>query len=125
MSLDWTKIEAIEQGGERVKKDQMDEIIDNIKKVENNLQLGQLPVGSKYSWKSGYSKFTLEEVKLENIEELRKAVDNLEDNNYCRAHRQTHYKVHYESNLTSQRTNHYSSYQSSHHGTYCSHRTGN
>lgn len=97
MGYSWTNIIA---GATKIKGAHMQEIVDNIKDAETQLEL---TAPEKHTWSANMDPFNKIFIKHDEWQELRDAVDNLDDKNYCRAHDITHYND-YDNDL---------------HGTYC------
>lgn len=115
MAFTWIPITA---GTTKLEKAQITEVVSNIKTVENKLQLGTLSPGSKYTWTAGYDPFSLESVIVNTSSILREAVDNLHNNNYCKAHCPNHYVGYCGSNYPAQKNPHYTPNLTSHNSGY-------
>lgn len=115
MAFTWTPITA---GTTKLEKTQIAEVVNNIKTVENKLQLGTLSPGSKYTWTTGYDPFTLESVTASTSTVLRAAVDNLHNNNYCKAHCPIHHTGFCPTNYPTEKNQHYVTYQNSYDSGY-------
>lgn len=115
MAFTWTSITA---GTTKLEKAQITEVVNNIKTVENKLQLGTLAPGSKYTWTAGYYPFSLESVTTSTSSILREAVDNLHNNNYCKQHCPQHYVGHCGSNYPAEKSPHYIPNLTSHNSGY-------
>lgn len=110
MAFTWSTIEV----GTAMTKNQMNEVVQNIKAVETGLQLGTLKKsdgtnapGNEFSWSAGYDPFTLDSIALPTATVIRNAVNNLHDNNYCRAHDGTYLAGHNGTNYPTQKNPHY------------------
>lgn len=121
MAFTWIPITA---GTAKLEKAQITEVVNNIKTVENKLQLGTLSPGSKYTWTTGYDPFTLESVTTSTSTILRAAVDNLHNNNYCKAHCPNHYVGYCGSNYPAEKNPHYIPNLTSHNSSYKSSANG-
>ena len=117
MAFTWTSITARTT---KLEKAQIAEVVNNIRTVENKLQLGTLSPGSKYTWTAGYYPFTLESITSSTSTILRAAVDNLHNNNYCKAHCPTHHTNFCPTNYPAEKikhyVNHHNSYDSGYNG---------
>lgn len=110
MAFSWSTIEV----GTAMTKNQINEAVQNIKAVENKLQLGTLKKsdgtkapGNKFSWGTGYDPFTLDSIALPTATIIRNAVDNIQNNNYCRAHDGAYLAGHNGTNYPTQKNPHY------------------
>jgi len=86
MGFQWTELSP----GTRVTQEKYQELVDKVKSVENSLLLGSVSPGTKWSWDTGIDPFAKIYVVGEDLYEIRNAVDNLDDNNYCRGHKVNH-----------------------------------
>jgi len=106
MGFQWSELNT----GTKITTEKYQELIDNIKQLENDLQLDSIPPGSKWNWSEGEDPFAKTYIIGEDLFEIRDATDNLDDNNYCRGHK-SDYKATYDS------TKH-STYNPTHYATY-------
>lgn len=94
MGFSWT---TLTKNTTTLGKAQVKQVIDAVLSVETSLGIGSVghtgQKGTKYSWETGYNPFTLEIVDDVQIDEIRAAVDNLDENNYCRAFNATNYNA--------------------------------
>ena len=119
MGYSWTNIIA---GATKIKGSHMQEIVDNIKDAETQLEL---TAPEKHTWTANMDPFSKTFINSSEWFELRTATDNLDDKNYCRTHNATHYNG-YDNNLHGNyHGTHYPGYDSNLHSTYrSSHLTG-
>jgi len=105
MGYIWTNITA---GATRIKGQHLQEVVDNVKNAETQLEL---TAPEKHTWSAGMDSFNKIPILHDEWQELRDATDNLDDKNYCRTHDVTHY-VGYDADL-------HSTYCPTHYPDYC------
>ena len=92
------------------RKTQIQEVVDNVIIIENALELDGSEGHEKHVWSNDMNPFNRVLIQNDAITEIRTAVDNLKDKNYCRSHNSAFYTDHHGSYLTSYLSNYHSSY---------------
>ncbi len=94
MPLTWTSLTGDDS---RLKAAHMQEVVTNIHATEVLLELDGVGVDAPYIFESGMDPFDREvrnPLSVDDFEDLRDAVDYMDNQNYCRTHNAAHYGSH-------------------------------